>query len=290
MSGLKEFLGGVYTQVQNQLVNFFGIAIIFSFILLRKNKLDKKLIYCSLVSSTLGLFFSDNRTVAVLCLAFLIYLYSENFKFKKFYFLSGGLFLLIILVSIAGFQNFQFPYNFTSTFIFNRALDFKVYYETSSFLEYLNSNYIEKTFFSIIFGVFSTISFLLNRSELWAIFSARYNPTFLEALFGSGPLTFGQVYGEINIKETESFLLPHSSLISYIVFFGVIGLMILATLLIFNSISNKRRIGSIGIFIILYILINLLKNDSLNYLSIFTNYLLVLFLIMKGNFLRLSTK
>ena len=154
----------------------------------------------------------------------------------------------------------------------------------------MNSNYIEKTFFSIIFGVFSTISFLLNRSELWAIFSARYNPTFLEALFGSGPLTFGQVYGEINIKETESFLLPHSSLISYIVFFGVIGLMILATLLIFNSISNKRRIGSIGIFIILYILINLLKNDSLNYLSIFTNYLLVLFLIMKGNFLRLSTK
>ena len=70
----------------------------------------------------------------------------------------------------------------------------------------------------------------------------------------------------------------------------MIGLMILATLLIFNSISNKRRIGSIGIFIILYILINLLKNDSLNYLSIFTNYLLVLFLIMKGNFLRLSTK
>lgn len=284
---------GMYPSAES-IGEFFGIALIFSFILLKKkkldNKFDKKLIYFALIISTLGLISSDNRTVAVLCLAFLIYLYSENFKFKKFYFFSGGLLLLIILVYIAGFQNFQFPYNFTSTFIFNRALDFKVHYETSSFLEYLNSSYSEKTIFSIIFGVFSTISFLLNRSELWAIFSARYNPTFLEALFGSGPLTFGQVYGELNIKETESFFLPHSSLISYIVFFGVVAVFIMVTLLIFNLLSNKRRIGSIGIFIILYILINILKNDSLNYLSIFTNYLLVLFLILKGNFLRLSSK
>ena len=37
----------------------------------------------------------------------------------------------------------------------------------------------------------------------------------MESILGSGPLSLGQVYGETPIGDTETFLLPHSSLLSF---------------------------------------------------------------------------
>ena len=57
---------------------------------------------------------------------------------------------------------------------------------------------------------------------MWGIFFARYNPTVLEALFGNGPFHLAKHYGETPIVHTSSFLLPHSSLLNSILFFGLI--------------------------------------------------------------------
>ena len=198
----------------------------------------------------------------------------------------GSLFIISVFIFLAGFQNFQLPFEYTSTFVFNKALDYKVHYETSSFLEFLNFSYNNNSFFSWIFGIVSMMSFILNRSELWAIISSRYNPTYSEVLFGTGPLTFGHLYGEINITETDSFLLPHSSIFSYILFFGLFGTFLLLIVLLYKYFSNKKKIGILGSFLVVFIIANIAKNDSLNYLAAFSNYLLLFLLILKGNFLK----
>ena len=117
------------------------------------------------------------------------------------------------------------------------------------------------------------MGYFLNRSQRWGIFFARYNPTYMESILGSGPLSLGQVYGETPIGETESFLLPHSSLLSFVVYFGFLGMTGLFLLLIYKYINNKNSITTLGKMIILFLLINFLKNDLVNYFAPFTIYL-----------------
>ena len=62
---------------------------------------------------------------------------------------------------------------------------------------------------------------------MWGLFVARYNPTFNELLFGTGPLNFGQLYGEVPVNSPDSLLLPHSSVLSYSVFIGLIPMLLL---------------------------------------------------------------
>ena len=269
---------------------YFGISLIFLFALYVKNKRLNKLNTLSLVFALLGLYFSDNRAAGLLVLIFIIYIFIDKSKYRKTSLVFGSLFILSVFIIIVGFQNFQFPLEYTSTFVFNRALDYKVHYETSSFLEYLNFSYNNKTFFSWIFGLVSMMSFILNRSELWAIISARFNPTYSEVLFGTGPLTFGHLYGEINISQTNSFLLPHSSVFSYILFFGLFGTIVLFLALFYKYFFNRKKIGTLGSFLILFILANITKNDSLNYLSSFSNYLILFLLIFNASFSKVSRR
>ena len=104
----------------------------------------------------------------------------------------------------------------------------------SSSIDYLQN--LDETSFLIklIILIFGFFAFLINRSELWGIFFARYNPETLEALFGSGPFILANHYSEINILDKKlytgtplGFLLPHSSALSIMLFFGLIGLIIL---------------------------------------------------------------
>ena len=114
---------------------------------------------------------------------------------------------------------------------------------------------------------------------MWGLFFSRYNPTFMELLVGSGPLNFGQLYGEIVINNPDSLLLPHSSFLSLIVFFGVVPVLFLFTLFIRALIKNKKNTE----FVIFstYLLINMIKNDSINYLVVFIFYALM-FLVLKN--------
>ena len=170
-------------------------------------------------------------------------------------------------------------YEFTSSSIISQSTAFQYDNIYSSYLKLLNSNQERSSLFSSAFGLFSTIGYFLNRSEMWGLFFTRYNPTYTELLIGSGPLNFGQLYGEVVINDPESFLLPHSSLLSLVVFIGIVPLIMLFVLLAINLIKSKKNYEFV--LISTYVLINIIKNDSINYLVVFVFYSLT-FLILQN--------
>ena len=127
------------------------------------------------------------------------------------------------------------------------------------------------------------MGYILNRSELWGLFFARYNPNYFEYLFGGGPLNFGQLYSEVDVRETESLLFPHSSLLSLLVFFGLFGVFAVLYKLIIKIIKMKRSLKFEDIFIIIYLTINLIKSDSINFIHSFTLYYFLMFLVFNFN-------
>ena len=143
--------------------------------------------------------------------------------------------------------------------------------ETSSSLLYLLDNLETNFVLQGLFSIFSATAFLINRSELWGLFFARFNPTFETFLFGTGPFVLSNHYGDINISSIRistgtdlGFLLPHSSLLLLLVFFGLIGLIITLTFMI-NEIIKSKKINYNFLKINILILLNLIKSDSLLY-------------------------
>ena len=276
--GVKISWRGIFPSSET-IGEFYGLVIlILLFWIIKKQKI-RPIDYIGIFSSSLGLYFSDNRTVIVLVFFISItYIYLLFFKeLIKFKYL-----LLLVFVVFLGFFVFLFSntsYEFASNSIIAQSSVFQYDSIFSSYLRLLNNGQEEVSLFGNIFGLFSTLGFFLNRSEMWGLFFARYNPTYTELLIGSGPLNFGQLYGEIVINDPESFLLPHSSLLSLVVFIGFIPLTILLVLLTINLIKNKRNYEFVLISV--YVFINLIKNDSLNYLVVFVFYSL-LFLILKN--------
>tara|TARA_Y100000389_G_C17466058_1_gene525647 strand:- start:3127 stop:5112 length:1986 start_codon:yes stop_codon:yes gene_type:complete len=266
---------------------FYGLCLIFILFLVFKKNQISFYEYLGIFSSALGLYFSDNRTSIIL--VFLIVLFfgirklniKVTIKTKKiiislFLFLSLGLLLLLM-------SKDNSRINFMAQSVLSNANFYQFDSIFSSSLTYLNEMK-DKSIISIFFGLISFIAYLLNRSELWGIFFARYNPTFNESLFGSGPLNFGQLYGETVISYTDSFLLPHSSMLSYLVFFGQIPLLILSIMSIYYLIKNRHNHEFVAIF--LYLFINIVKNDSLNYYSSFVFYFLILLVMLNKDILQ----
>lgn len=263
---------------------FFGLCLILNLFAILLNLKLNKFNYLGVISSAIGLYFSDNRTSIVL--VFLIILFhllkglnlKSNLNMNKNYLIIISILLLVFSASVF-FRTDTYEF-FSSSVLSNaRANQFDSIF--SSYLLLLNESFKNSTVYSYIFGFLSFIGFLLNRSEMWGIFFARYNPTYLELLIGSGPLTFGQLYGEIKIEELESFLLPHSSLLSYLVFFGIVPIVFIFYKII--QLLKDCRSNTAFLTIFLYIFLNIIKNDSLNYFSVFYLYASILFFLYKTN-------
>lgn len=87
-----------------------------------------------------------------------------------------------------------------------------------------------------IVTVLSFLALLVNRSGLWAIFIAKYNPNLLETFFGNGPSQLNNylyklkvnlfAYKEVPESLPSSLFLPHSSFLDILVFYGVVGFVI----------------------------------------------------------------
>lgn len=269
---------------------FYGLCLIFIlFQVFKENKISVYE-YLGIFSSAVGLYFSDNRTSIIL--VFLIVLFfcirkldlnisiqMTKQKILLFVFLSAGLLFLLLM------DNDNSRIDFMAQSVLSNANFYQFDSIFSSSLTYLNET-DDRSIISILFGLISFIAYLLNRSEMWGIFFARYNPTFNESLFGTGPLNFGQLYGETIINNPDSLLLPHSSVLSYMVFFGQIPLLVLSITSIFYLIKNRHNHEFIAIF--LYLLINIVKNDSLNYYSSFIFYFLTLSVMLNKDILKNS--
>ena len=253
---------------------FYGLCIILIVYSYTRKKLLNSVEILGLVASFFGIYFSNNRTAMFLAFLFSIYLIIENKHFKKTAVGLLAFFGVVILIYLVGVDDLTYELDFITTRISTNANSYSYGEISSSFTRWINSNYGNQGFLSGLFGFFSFIGYFLNRSQRWGIFFARYNPTYLEAMVGSGPMSLGQVYGETPIVQTETFLLPHSSLLSFLVYFGFIGLISLFILLIYKFLVNKKLITTLGKLILLFILINSLKNDLVNYFAPFSIYYL----------------
>tara|TARA_B000000565_G_scaffold243427_1_gene209672 strand:- start:3134 stop:5071 length:1938 start_codon:yes stop_codon:yes gene_type:complete len=276
--GVKISWRGIFPSSET-VGEFYGLVLLILLFWIIKRSEIRLIDSVGIFSASLGLYFSDNRTAIVLVfLISLVYVYLLFFK----EFINNKFLTLFVLIIFAGSSIYLLSgtsYEFASSSIISQSSVFQYDNIYSSYLRLLNSSQQNGSLFQNVFGLFSTIGFFLNRSEMWGLFFTRYNPTYAELLVGSGPLSFGQLYGEIVINDPESFLLPHSSLLSLIVFIGIVPLIILLVLLAINLIKSKRNYEFLLISIFLFI--NLIKNDSLNYLVVFLFYSF-LFLILRN--------
>ena len=263
---------GFYTSAET-IGEFYGLCIILILYSYSRKKSFNKIETIGLVASLFGIYFSNNRTSMLLAFLFSVYLLIENKSYKRTATFLLSFFGVMLLTYLAGVDDLTYELDFITTRISINTNAYSYEGINSSFSRWLNTNYGSQGFLSSLFGIFSFIGYFLNRSQRWGIFFARYNPTYMESILGSGPLSLGQVYGEIPIGETESFLLPHSSLLSFVVYFGFLGMTGLFLLLIYKYINNKNSITTLGKMIILFLLINFLKNDLVNYFAPFTIYL-----------------
>ena len=275
--GVKISWRGIFPSSET-IGEFYGLALlILLFWIIKKEKVGI-FQYIGIFSASLGLYFSDNRTAIVLVfLLSLLYVYLLFFKkiinpkfLVLFAFIFSVGFILLLMASTS--------YEFTSASIISQSLNFQYDSIYSSYLNLLLGQE-DGSISKMLFGLFSTLGYFLNRSEMWGLFVSRYNPTFTELLIGSGPMSFGQLYGEVVINDPESFLLPHSSIFSLFVFIGIIPLGLLIIYLITTLIKNRKNYEFVLFSI--YVVINIVKNDSLNYFVVFLFYYF-LFLIFRN--------
>lgn len=122
--------------------------------------------------------------------------------------------------------------------------------------------------------IISSISVPINRSEKWGIFLAKYNPSITQFIFGYGPNQLSQYYLSHPTKVNTGLVLPHSSVLNYLIFFGLFGIVFVIVFLI--KTIRKNLSNDFFIYLLIFQLINLIKSDSILYLS---NFILFLFIL-----------
>ena len=263
---------------------FFGLCLLVNlFDIFQKSKLEK-FNYLGIIFSGIGLYFSDNRTSIVLVFFVIVSLFIKSSKPKLFAKVSSQrkLILFISLLGLLYLFTLSDTYSFYSESLISKSRIIQYDSIFSSYLILLINSFEQENILYYIFGFFSAVGYLLNRSEMWGIFFARFNPTINELLVGSGPLTLGQLYGEIKIDDLTTFLLPHSSFLSYVVYFGLIPVIYLTYKFFKLLRENKENFMFFSSSI--FIFLNVIKNDSLNYFSSFLLYFFILFVFNKKSF------
>lgn len=262
--------------------------------------------YFLILINILGAFRSNN-IAAISSVVFLIFIFFtnnsnlSNLKIKTFvYSLLGTATLSIFLVTNTytaefyskallskSIESAQFNYelqgnqwglnaidqiNFGEILILeenNRSVSNALYFLLRSYNDGNNINYLPSPI-----TVISAISVPINRSEKWGIFISKYDPNIYELLFGYGPNQLAYYYLHHPTKNNTGLVLPHSSLLNYLLFFGFFG--VVSILVFISRLLLKNRKNKFFIYLILFLIINLLKSDSLLYMN---SLLLLLFTI-----------
>ena len=264
---------------------FFALTLLVYGILLVKKKIDFKISNVPLfLILFIGLLSSNNRAAILamlLCLFLLITRENLNIKNSNFVKYSIIFVLIIVFVLLIGINNFIYPMNYLQDSILSDGKYYSLDNDTSTSLNYLIESKQNNNIVYSIFGLISIAGFFVNRSELWGIFFARFDPVFQEFIFGSGLYNLGQLYGEIKINPTYSFLLPHSSLLSYLLFVGLLNVVVIVGIVSIKLFRNRNKNDNIFIYLAFFVFLNILKSDSLLYFSSFVNYLFIFYFAIK---------
>ena len=147
-----------------------------------------------------------------------------------------------------------------------------------SFVSNIFTQNIDIPYFPNPIAALSVFALSINRSEKWGIFLSKYDPSTVEFLLGSGPLQLSSYFNGHNKDNVEGLLLPHSSLLDVIIFFGLIGFigfMFFIIRLLFKNLNIDNPFW----FLLIFLTINLIKSDSILYVG---SLILVIFTILKN--------
>jgi hypothetical protein len=297
---------------------FYAFTILLFFLIaLKKGFFHRDVFFYLLVGAFYGLYRSNNFAATISIIAILAVLYlakSKLFRDRKKYIYIGSL-VLLMMGSLFYIQNKS--YEFLSTELLYEATLHQDFYPSSdnykSYLEVekkmkerdLRTIILDETnknnastfylylvnvltsglnipLFPNVIALVSAISLLINRTEMWGIFIAKHSPSFLETLFGVGPLQMNNYLSKHKVRldvpseKLQSLFLPHSSLLDLFIFTGVIGSLFIVGFLIYTIYQNIK-INSPFTILLAFLSINFLKSDSALYLN---SFILFLFCIL----------
>ena len=286
--GVTEAWRGFFPSAET-IGEFFALAILLIF--LYKTTKYKYFVYFGVLTLLFGLLASNNKAAIFSLLLCIVLKVNHENQISAFTKIILFIPVVLVLLYFIRFENLFYSIEFSSFKFIDMAKNYSLESNISSSIMYLSNieskNLITRTFI-LLFGF---IAFLINRSELWGIFFARYNPSVSELFFGTGPFVLSNHYGEIDIFNKRvftgselGFLLPHSSLLLIFVFTGLMGVVIILYHLF--KVIYKKRVTNYNEFLVsIFIFINLIKSDSILYLPAIVIYLLFLLTAKKrGDF------
>ena len=276
---------------------FFAFVILFTVIFSYKQKYRFHYLEILLFLITLFGLIRSNNFAAMSSIFFIILLYFtyERIGSNKLIIIFTS--FLIIISSFAYSQFFrEFSYNYLSSNILYEGvkaseIDYKMSINQyglnqaeqanyqyileipedranlSSSLRFLLENYTYGYNIKYIPSLVSVVnigSYLINRSEKWGIFFAKYNPSIDEFLFGYGPQQITHYYFDHPTKYNYGLFLPHSSIFNYLIFFGFFGLVLISSMIFFKF--KKENVNELTKLFLVYFFLNFIKSDSLLYL------------------------
>jgi len=282
---------------------FYAFSLLFFFIVLVKNKEKiQQIEFIYLIIIFFALLRSNNFAALssfILITAYIFLIYKFGFNRKYLHLIMLVLFILAVLFSISYFSYGSLSkgllFNaFESSSVFINTENYYNnlrYFEEENILEILNFNNQSENlsssllmlvdifttennipFVPNIVAVVSSLSLVINRSERWGVFIAKYDPSISDFLFGYGPMQLNEYYLEQPMNEPNGLLLPHSSLLVLLLFSGIISILIFSFLTYKYLIKNFSNLGLMK-YLLVFQIINLIKSDSLLYLSSFVLFL-----------------
>lgn len=153
----------------------------------------------------------------------------------------------------------------------------------STSLNYLVSQYhfSKRNGVPNITTVISSVASPINRSEKWGVFFGKYNPSFSTLLIGTGPNNIVDYYFGHASKANYGLILPHSSVLSLMIFFGLMGISLFLLWCSYKLIYHRHN--PYYLVLVFFFLINLLKSDSLLYIN---SFLLFIFIFKMNHILK----
>ena len=296
-----EFIGEFYA---------FTILLFVLFVMKwKKNDVSlSKFYYLLLFINLFGLYRSNNFAAIISLIIFSILIILTKYQkiFQKKYIIAAifAIFLLVLFMLNVGDYK---AYN--NTLLNEAILHSDLFQYSDNYINYLNKNkyFMENDYKTLMIvennykrastsllwlidlytprfnipllpnlvAFLGIISLAVNRTEMWGIFIAKYNPDFLNAAFGYGPFQlnnylFGhRVRLDLPEYKIRTLFLPHSSLLDLFIFIGFVGVFLLFSFAIYKFFKKELN-NAIYLIMFFYYLINLLKSDSILYIPTFT--------------------
>lgn len=293
---------------------FFALVLLYLFLMLiNKNLVFKNIYFLYLIFIIYGLFRSNNVASVISLIAVILFVLINkiNSKFNILFYLIiiiTGIVSLYFLTrqntyslmgqSVISEGYFLVSENIEDDYVKVRLIDLV---QDSNFLEIENllqpynlistsltaltknlTTSINLKFFPNLTSILGVFALMINRSEKWGIFFAKYDPSTIDFLFGYGPLNLVNYNFDNNII-TNGLVLPHSSFFSYLVFVGILGLLLFLYVLakiLFNGFKKKN----LFVYLIIFLIINYLKSDAILYFPSFLMFTTLLLLIHSTNY------